>query len=106
MRKSIEIPANLRTFIWLSSICFFSDSTSRSHINFAAGKSESGNIIFWSTSSETNNAGFEIERSADTKSITTIAKINGKVSSKLHNNYQFTDTTPLADSYYKLKQID
>ena len=75
-------------------------------VNFSAKKSGMGNLIFWTTSSETNNAGFEIERSADAQSFTTIAKIDGNKDSKFLNNYQFIDTTPFADSYYKLKQID
>lgn len=75
-------------------------------VNFSARPSVNGNLISWTTTSETNNAGFEIERSADAKSFVSIAKVDGKGDSKSLNNYQFIDKSPLEGSYYKLKQID
>ncbi|MEO6686623.1 MAG: leucine-rich repeat domain-containing protein [Dyadobacter sp.] len=75
-------------------------------VNFSAKKTEKGNLIFWSTTSETNNSGFEIERSSDAKSFISIATLDGKGNSKSSNNYQFTDVNPLPDNYYRLKQID
>ncbi|WP_221392940.1 T9SS type A sorting domain-containing protein [Dyadobacter sp. NIV53] len=75
-------------------------------INFSAKKSEKGNQISWSTTSETNNAGFEIERSADAKSFVMISRIDGKGNSSVLNHYEFFDQSPLGNGYYRLKQID
>jgi hypothetical protein len=73
---------------------------------FSAKKVDSRNLVQWSTTLETNNSGFELERSGDAKSFDLIAKLDGKGNSKNTNNYQFTDVSPLTESYYRLKQID
>lgn len=75
-------------------------------VNFNAKKIENGNLISWSTTSETNNAGFEIERSDNAKNFNLIARIEGKGNSKATLTYQYTDINPLAENYYRLKQID
>lgn len=75
-------------------------------VNFIGKKTDKGNVISWNTTIEINNAGFELERSADAKSYVTIAKIDGNGTSKTTNNYVFTDQNPLKNSYYRLKQID
>lgn len=75
-------------------------------VNFNAKKTPNGNLIFWSTTSETNNAGFEVERSNDAKDFTLIARIDGKGNSKATVSYQFTDANPPVDNYYRLKQTD
>jgi Leucine-rich repeat (LRR) protein len=74
--------------------------------SFSAKKVEQGNLILWSTTMEINNAAFELERSCDAKNFETIAKRDGKGNSKFPVNYQFTDTIPLEENYYRLKQID
>lgn len=61
----------------------------------------------WSTASEINNKGFEIERSADGKNWQKIGFITGNGTTNIRQNYQFSDTSPLSNSnYYRLKQID
>ncbi|WP_167856693.1 T9SS type A sorting domain-containing protein [Hymenobacter aquaticus] len=61
----------------------------------------------WATASETNNRGFEVERSADAKNFKTILFKEGAGSSTTRTNYDAVDTKPLAGvSYYRLKQID
>ncbi|MCF2444015.1 T9SS type A sorting domain-containing protein [Dyadobacter sp. CY345] len=61
----------------------------------------------WTTYSEENNAGFDIERSTDAKRFEKIAFIEGKVNSTSENHYTATDPLPLAGiSYYRLKQTD
>ena len=75
-------------------------------VNFTAKKTAKGNLISWSTTTEVNNAGFEIQRSADAKSFARIARFDGNGNSKSSHTYQFIDTDPFPSSYYKLKQID
>lgn len=68
------------------------------------------NILSWQTVSESNNIGFEIERSADSKSFSSIGQVatkaeNGNSSTLI--NYNFTDAKPLSgNNYYRLKQSD
>ncbi len=67
------------------------------------------NNIFleWSTSTETNNKGFEIERSEDEQTWIKVGFINGTGNSTEINNYKFTDKIEKPGLYfYRLKQID
>lgn len=61
----------------------------------------------WSTATEINNQGFEIERSTDGRSFEKIDFIVGNGNSNLINNYNFKDSE-LSQGvyYYRLKQID
>ncbi len=72
-----------------------------------------GNDVFltWSTESESDNAGFEIERSFDGDNFERIASINGAGNSNEKVWYSFEDfdvkNTALGDAvYYRLKQIN
>jgi dienelactone hydrolase len=61
-------------------------------------------LVSWSTSSESNNGFFTIERSLDGVSFTAIGKIPGV---NRPNQYQFTDSKPVSgDNYYRLSQTD
>ena len=69
------------------------------------GNTEGGiNHLFWSTDSEVNNKGFQIER----------LNINSKLWEVLgfvfaqgkSANYEFADSHPLSINYYRLRQID
>jgi hypothetical protein len=60
----------------------------------------------WGTAQETNNAGFQIERSEDGRNYTEIGEVEGNGSSQKINNYVFTDTKPNRINYYRIKQTD
>lgn len=61
----------------------------------------------WSTASETNNHGFEIQKSIDNHTWNTIGFIRGAGSSTEQNNYFFTDNFPDPGiNYYRLYQVD
>ena len=66
--------------------------------------------LLWSTASELNNRGFEIERSVnDNKNFVTVGFVDGKGSSTEINYYSFTDNPKLSgvnQLYYRLKQVD
>ena len=69
----------------------------------------SGNNVTlnWSTSTETNNAGFDIERSAINGSWSKIGTVSGNGTSTTPHNYSFTDRTVASGKYnYRLKQTD
>ncbi|MDR6803580.1 Leucine-rich repeat (LRR) protein [Dyadobacter sp. BE34] len=72
-----------------------------------AGKSESNQTkLTWKTTSETDNKGFEIERSADARSFAKIGFVDGNGDTKEINTYHFTDVSPLVRGFYRLKQLD
>ncbi|WP_207494220.1 T9SS type A sorting domain-containing protein [Aridibaculum aurantiacum] len=68
------------------------------------------NKLSWTTFTEQNNYGFEVERSADGRSFSSIGFIksnaaNGNSAATL--NYTFPDSKPFSgNNYYRLKQID
>jgi hypothetical protein len=67
--------------------------------------------LYWSTQSEVNNAGFEIQRSLDGTNFAKIhpgAWVNGQGNSNSQVNYTYDDDKVEANVkyYYRLKQID
>ena len=66
--------------------------------------------LAWTTASETNNAGFEVEASADGRGFRRLGWVTGQGSSSAAHAYQFDDGTfaaapgPLV--YYRLRQLD
>lgn len=78
--------------------------------NYSAAMSGKFNSIKWSTASEQNNSGFDIQRSTDGVNFEKIGFVkslstSGNSSSRL--DYSFTDHNPAGlKQYYRLKQID
>lgn len=63
--------------------------------------------LVWRTSSESNNKGFEVERSIDNQTYAKIAEISGNGTTSEMNFYSFTDKNVNSGKYYyRLKQID
>ncbi len=81
-------------------------------INFSAGIENNNVSLNWMTASETNNKGFEVERSIKNsklkiKNFETIGFVNGNGTSTELNYYSFKDEKVSAGKYlYRLKQID
>jgi hypothetical protein len=79
-------------------------------LEFKGVNTTQGNRLNWSTSSEQNNTGFQIQRSIDGQRFVTIgyvksAAMNGNSQQILA--YQFMDVNPATGTnYYRLKQID
>ncbi|MFY7733620.1 MAG: LamG-like jellyroll fold domain-containing protein [Bacteroidia bacterium] len=66
-------------------------------------------FLLWSTANETNNKGFEIERSLDGKNFIRIDFVKGAINSNITQKYSYTDREVFATNkivYYRLKQID
>jgi hypothetical protein len=76
--------------------------------NFILSKENSRVQLDWETSSESNNAGFEIQRSTDGfKTFETIGFVEGSGSSVATSSYTFTDASASGTMvFYRLKQID
>ena len=82
-------------------------------ISFTASAEKSNAIMKWTTATETNNYGFEVERrlvngqSSTVNSWSKIGFVHGNGTSSATHNYNFTDQTVTSGSYaYRLKQID
>jgi hypothetical protein len=67
------------------------------------GKSE----LNWITQTETNNRGFDIEKSTDGRNFNRIGFVAGMGTSTMRNSYSFTDPAVLQRvQYFRLKQLD
>ena len=66
--------------------------------------------VEWNTASETNNAGFEVERKTDsTPEWTTIGYVEGRGTTTIPQRYTMDDTTvpfTVESTLYRIKQID
>jgi hypothetical protein len=76
--------------------------------SFTAKTTDNAVILNWSTSTETNNSGFEVQRSIDKKSFSTIGFIKGAGTTTNTQNYSYSDRSVQSGSeyYYRLKQVD
>lgn len=64
-------------------------------------------LLDWKTASESNNKGFEIQRSKDAINWNKIGFVNGALNSSLEKHYSFSDVAPLqGKNYYRLLQYD
>lgn len=76
-------------------------------INFKAVLLDQEVKLVWSTATEKDNHGFDIERSADNRNWTTLGFVPGHGTTAEKSEYAFTDDHPLAGvNYYRLKQMD
>ncbi len=76
-------------------------------VKFEAVNKHEDVLLLWQTASETNNEGFEIQRSTDGSTWSNIAFINGHGATHSTQSYTFTDERPLSGiNYYRLKQMD
>jgi hypothetical protein len=66
-------------------------------------------LLSWSTASELNNKGFEVERSVNGRDFKTVDFVKGAGNSSRNVNYNLTDAKAFNATnvlYYRLKQID
>jgi len=79
-------------------------------LTFSASINSSQVQLLWSTASELNNMGFEIERSINNQdNFVTVGFVDGKGTSTEINYYSFIDHPQVSgfnQIYYRLKQID
>jgi hypothetical protein len=75
-------------------------------LSFSGKALDKSNELTWKTASERNNSHFEVERTADGRRFTTIGKVAGSGNSTVERTYTFTDESPIAKAYYRIKQVD
>ncbi len=68
----------------------------------AAGLAE----LHWKTAEETNNLGFEIQKSPDGKKWELLGWVDGAGDSKTVHDYRYVDQEFVTTSYYRLRQVD
>ncbi len=75
--------------------------------SFAAIASDGNVTLNWSTATELNNLGFEVQRSSKGSAFVTVGFVNGKGTVSEIQNYTFTDKNLEVGNYsYRLKQYD
>ncbi len=73
---------------------------------FTAEADNDANLLEWATATELENSHFEVERSIDGNKFEAIGKVDGAGTTVEEQRYSFVDASPLAVSYYRLKQVD
>jgi len=75
--------------------------------SFTAITQNNNVILNWSTASELNNHGFEIQRATQGNEFVTIGFVSGHGTTTETKNYRFVDANLSAGNYtYRLKQVD
>lgn len=75
--------------------------------SFSVKKEGAQSRLFWTTATEINNIGFEVQRSSDGINWTVIGFVAGAGNSDIEHSYYFKDATPVKGvNYYRLKQVD
>ena len=76
-------------------------------VAFSATQQRSAVALRWATATELNNAGFEVQRSADGVAFASLTFVPGAGDSQSLRTYTYLDVQPLSStSYYRLKQVD
>ena len=75
-------------------------------LSFTGKAEEDYNLLTWTTASENQNKGFDIERSADGVRFEKIGFVTGKGTTSTKQDYRFKDESPNGLVYYRLKQLD
>ena len=74
---------------------------------FSASVNGSDVLLQWETVSETNNQGFDVQRSCGNNVFRNIGFVKGNGTSSRKHIYYFTDNTPVEGTYYyRLRQVD
>lgn len=76
--------------------------------SFVANNDRNNVTLNWSTATETNNSGFQVERKLNgANAWTNVSFVSGKGTSTERNNYSYMDKSLAVGKYsYRLKQVD
>ncbi|MFK7947918.1 MAG: T9SS type A sorting domain-containing protein [Saprospiraceae bacterium] len=93
--------------IWFDNFYFHSGTPVPVELSYFNAKAENNsNVLSWETATELNNSHFEVERSFDGINFEVIETVEGNGTTVEVINYEFVDEAPLANTYYRLRQVD
>jgi hypothetical protein len=76
-------------------------------LSFTATKEGNKNLLQWVTANQVNSSYFEVERSEDGVSFTSIGQVDAAGNSSVGKNYSLVDDKPVdGTNYYRLKMVD
>ncbi len=77
-------------------------------VSFAANVIDDNVVLSWTTSTEKNNSGFEVQRSIDNQTFVPVGFVIGKGTTTESQSYSFTDKAVQSGTeyFYRLKQVD
>ncbi|MGV3764604.1 MAG: T9SS type A sorting domain-containing protein [Chitinophagaceae bacterium] len=76
-------------------------------VNFRTQCVEGTTVLLWTTTAETENSGFYVEKSTDLQNWETLGFVKGKGNTNSTTTYNFTDPSKSGvATYYRLKQTD
>ena len=76
-------------------------------VSFTASAQDGAVLLRWSTATEVNNKGFQVERKSSTEDWSRIAFVDGKGTTTNPQIYSYADNSAKSGSYsYRLKQVD
>jgi len=74
--------------------------------SFKASVSNNSVVLNWSTATEINNRGFEVQRSSASGEFVAVGFVNGSGTTTEAQSYSFTDQVSAGTYTYRLKQLD
>ncbi len=91
----------------VDNFCVFGSVVPVELTSFAANVNNGNVSLTWATASETNNQGFEVQRSNNGTDYTAVTFVQGHGTTTQTQFYNYTDKSVATGSYtYRLKQID
>ncbi|WP_426492980.1 T9SS type A sorting domain-containing protein [Hymenobacter sp. 102] len=74
---------------------------------FSATAKPTSVLLTWATAAELHNAYFEVQRSTDGQSFSTLGRVQGAGTTSTGATYHYSDSKPLTtQTYYRLRQVD
>lgn len=73
---------------------------------FTGESRNAANMLKWETASESNTKMFVLERADQNNIFNTLGEVSAAGNTNISSHYDFMDTKPMADAYYRLKIVD
>ncbi len=91
---------------YFDDVRFGADVVPVEFVSFNASVTNNVVNLNWATATETNNKGFEVQRSLNNSEFASIGFVDGKGTTTGTSNYTYSDATQTGKYSYRLKQVD